>query len=73
MGFVHMHQGILVIKGWGNPNYLLNYVNKIGVDQQKARKINQIVSQMPTLGPQHDKIQTQWALDIPSERMWKRV
>jgi len=29
MGCVHTHQGILALKGWGNPNCTLNVVIKI--------------------------------------------
>jgi len=29
-----------------------------------AKKINQTLSQTSTFGPKHDKIRTQWALDI---------
>jgi hypothetical protein len=56
MGCVPTHQGILAIKGWGNPNCFLNIVKKIGEDHQKAGKINQIVSQTPTPRLEHDKI-----------------
>jgi hypothetical protein len=56
MGCVHTHQGIPTIEGWGNPNHVLNVVNKIGENNQKARKINQTLSQTSTLGPKHDKI-----------------
>jgi hypothetical protein len=30
MGCVHMHQRILAIEKWGNPNYIQNVVEKIG-------------------------------------------
>ncbi len=62
------HSRILTIEGWGNPNHVLNVVKKIGENNQMVGKINQIISQTPTLGPKHDKIQAQWALNILSER-----
>jgi len=62
------HSRILTIEGWGNPNHVLNVVKKIGENNQMVGKINQIISQMPTFGPKHDKIQAQWALNILSER-----
>jgi hypothetical protein len=68
MGCVHTPRGILTIEGWGNPNHVLNVVNKIGENNQKVGKINQTLSKMPTLEPEHDKIQAQWAADIRSEK-----
>jgi hypothetical protein len=51
-----MHQGIPAIEGWGNPNHILNVVNKIMENNQKVGKIYQTISKMPTPGPKHDKI-----------------
>jgi hypothetical protein len=47
---------ILAIKGWGNPSHVQNVVQKTEEDNQKARKTSQIISQMPTLRPKHDKM-----------------
>jgi len=63
-----MHQGIFTIEGWGNPNHILNVVNKIEENNQKARKINQTLNQTPTPGPKHDKIQTRWVSNILSKK-----
>jgi hypothetical protein len=57
MGCVHTHWGIPTIEGWGNPYHVLNVINKIRENNQSARKINQTLSQTPTPGPKHDKIQ----------------
>jgi len=40
---------------------------------QKLRKIGQTVSQTHTRGPEHNKIQTQWASDSPSKIMLEKV
>jgi len=56
MGCVHTHRGILGIEGWGNPNHVLNVVNKTKENNQKVGKINEILNQMLTFGPKHDKI-----------------
>jgi hypothetical protein len=39
MGYVHMHQRILIIEGWGNPSYIQNVVEKLEVTSQKLEKI----------------------------------
>jgi hypothetical protein len=48
-------------------------MEKIGEDNQKARKIGQIISQAPALGLEHDKIWAQWASNILSKNMLKRI
>jgi hypothetical protein len=48
-------------------------VEKFGKNNQKVGNTSRIISQTPTLGLEHDKIQTQWALDILSESMLERV
>jgi hypothetical protein len=48
-------------------------VEKIEENNQKAIKIGQVISQTFAPRPEHDKIQTQWALGIPLENMLKRV
>jgi hypothetical protein len=60
MGSVHMHWRILAIEGWRNPNYVWNTMKKIGEDNWKARKTNQVINQMLGPRPKHDKIWTQW-------------
>jgi hypothetical protein len=49
---------IPIIEGWGSPSRVQSDVEKIGGNNQKARKTNWYVSQMPTPGLEHDKI---WA------------
>lgn len=41
-------------------------------DNQKAKKVGLIINQTSTLGPEHDKIWTQWVLIIVSNNMLKR-
>jgi hypothetical protein len=48
-------------------------VKKIGEDNRKVGKISQTINQVPTLRLEHDKIQAQWALSIPSKIMLKNV
>jgi hypothetical protein len=48
-------------------------MKKIGEDNQKARKIGQIINQTFTFEPKYDKIRAQWALDIMSKNMLKKV
>ncbi len=69
MGCVHMHQGIFAIEEWGNPNYVQNVMEKFGENNQKARKTSWTISQTLTPRLEHDKIWTQWALDILLENM----
>jgi hypothetical protein len=67
MGCVHTHQGLFTIEGWGNISRIWNVVQKIGEDNQKAKKIGRVVSQMPTPGPKQDQIWAQW----PKMSHWK--
>jgi hypothetical protein len=46
------------INKWDNPSCVQNDVQKNGEHNQKVGKIGRIISQTPTLGPQHDKIRT---------------
>jgi hypothetical protein len=48
-------------------------MEKIEENNQKARKISRVINQTPTPGLEHDKIQAQWASDIPSKSMLKKV
>jgi hypothetical protein len=48
-------------------------VEKIGEDNRKVGKINQSISQARTPKLEHDKIQAQWASNIPSKSMLKRA
>ncbi len=73
MGCVHTHQGIHAIERWGSLNYIQNVVEKIREYNWKAKKTSWIVSQSPTFSPEHDKIQTQWALNVLLENMLERV
>jgi hypothetical protein len=40
MKCVHAHQKIPVIEGWGNPNHILNVINKTRENNQKDGKSN---------------------------------
>ncbi len=73
MGCVHTHQGMLAIEGWGSPNCIQSVMQKIGKDNKKTEKIGQVISQTFAPKPEHDKIQTRWALDVLSKNMLKRV
>ncbi len=73
MGCVHTHWKIFAIEGWGSPSRVWNAMKKIREDNQKAKKIGQIVNQVITLEPKHDKIWTWWALDIMSRNMLEKV
>jgi len=48
-------------------------VEKIGENNQKARKTNVVINQTFTPRPKHDKFWAQWALNIPLESMLERV
>jgi hypothetical protein len=64
---------MLAIEGWVSPSHIQSVVEKNGEDNQKARKINQVVSQAPAPRLEHDKIQARWALDNSLESMLERV
>jgi len=66
MGCVHTHSRIPTIEGWGSLSYIQSVVKNIREANRKPRKIGRVVSQLAALGSKHDKIQAQWALDIPS-------
>jgi len=40
IGCVHMHQGITIIEGWGNPSCIQNAMENIEETKQKPRKIS---------------------------------
>jgi hypothetical protein len=42
---------MLAIEGWGSPSRVQNAAEKIGKDNLKVRKTNQVVSQTPGPGP----------------------
>jgi hypothetical protein len=67
MGCVHTHWKISTIEGWGNPSCIWSVVEKIGGNFWKLEKIDRSISQTSALRPKHDKIRTQWALDISSK------
>jgi len=46
---------------------------RIKENNQNIGKTSWVVSQTPTPKPEHDKIQAQWALNIPSKSMLERV
>jgi hypothetical protein len=48
-------------------------MEKNGEDNQKVRKIGQVINQTSTQGLEHDKIWAQWASSIPSKNMLMRV
>jgi hypothetical protein len=64
---------MLEIEGWGSLSRVRNVVQKIGENNQKAKKIGRNVSQTPTLTVKHDKMQAQWALEVPLKSMLERV
>jgi hypothetical protein len=64
---------IPTIEGCGNPSHIRNVVEKIGENNQKAGKTNQVINQKPTPRLKHDKIRAPWASNIPSKSMLKRV
>jgi hypothetical protein len=66
MGCVHTHWGIPTIEGCDNPSYIWNATKKDGKNNWKA---DQVVSQAPTLGLEHDKIQAQWVSNILPKSM----
>jgi hypothetical protein len=69
MGCVHRHQRISTIEECGSPSCIWNVVEKIKEDNWKAKKIGQIISQMPTPGLKCDKIQAWWTSFILSKNM----
>jgi hypothetical protein len=73
MGCMHTHWGMCSIEGWGSPSHVQSVVQKIREDNQKVRKTSWNVSQMPTLGLEHEKIRARWALDVSSKNMLERV
>jgi hypothetical protein len=56
MGCVHTHQGMPTIEGWGSPSCIQSVVQKTEETNQKAGKINRIVSKTLAPRPEHDKI-----------------
>jgi hypothetical protein len=73
MGYVHTHQGMLAIEGWGSPSCIWSVVLKNGENNRKVGKTSQAISQAPALGPEHDKIQARWASNVSSKSMLKKV
>jgi hypothetical protein len=57
MGCVHTHQKKPTIERCDSLSYIWNVIIKIGENNQKVRKIDQIISQTPVLGLEHDIIQ----------------
>ncbi len=56
MGCVHTHWKRPTIEGCDNLNHIQSIVEKIREDNQKAKKIGQVINQTLTLGSEHDKI-----------------
>jgi len=73
MGCVHTNQGMPAIEGWGNPSYVWSVVQKTKENNPKVGKIGWVINQMPTPRLKHDKIQAQWALNVPLESMFEKV
>jgi hypothetical protein len=73
MGCVHTHQKILAIEGWGSPSCIQSTMKNTKKTIQIFGKIDQTISLTLALGPKHDRIKAQWALDILSESMLKKV
>jgi hypothetical protein len=55
------------IVGWGSPSHVQSAMEKTREDNWKARKTSWPINQVPTLGPENDKIKVQWVLDILSK------
>ncbi len=73
MGCVHTHRGMHAIDGWGGPSRVRSAMQKTKKNNWNVRKIDWVVSQALALGPEHDKIRAQWALDVLLESMLERV
>jgi hypothetical protein len=57
MGCVHTYQQKLAIERYDNLNYIRKVMKKIGENNQKVRKIDQIISWTLALSLEHDIIQ----------------
>jgi hypothetical protein len=57
MGCVHTYQQRLAIERYDNLNYIRKVMKKIGENNQKVRKIDQIISWTLALSLEHDIIQ----------------
>jgi hypothetical protein len=64
---------MFAIEKWGSPSCIQNAMQKIGKDNQKVGKIGRVISQAITIGPEHDKIRAQWALDVLSKNMLENL
>jgi hypothetical protein len=73
MGCVHTHWEMPTIEGWGNPIHIQSVVKKNGENNWKAQKIGQAISQTLTPELKHDKIQAQWASNVPLKSMLEKV
>jgi hypothetical protein len=73
MGCAHTQQKRPAIEGCDSLNRVQSVVTKIGEDNQKVGKIGRIIGQTLALRPKQDKIRTQWALNIRSKSMLKKV
>jgi len=73
MGWVCTHQGRPTIEGCGSPSYIWSVMEKIREDKWRVGKIGWAISQVPAPGPKHDNIWAQWASNISSESMLKKV
>jgi len=63
-----MCQKIPTIEGWDNPNHIRSTVKKTREDYQKVGKINLYVNQMPTFGPEHNKISSMMGFIYPTKK-----
>jgi hypothetical protein len=73
MGCVHTHWRMHAFEGWGSSSRVRSVVQKTKENNQKVRKISWAINQAPTPRPKHDKIQAQWASNVMSKSMLKRV
>jgi hypothetical protein len=73
MGCVHTHWRGPTIEGCGNLSRVWSNVEKIGENNQRVKKISQIIIQVLASRLKHNKIQALWASSIPSNNMLKRV
>jgi hypothetical protein len=61
------------IEGWGNPSHVRNVMQNPRENNQNVGKNGRVVSEMITLGLEHDKIWAQWASNVSLEGMLERV
>jgi hypothetical protein len=61
------------LKDGGNSSWICKVMKKIVDDKQNMNRTNQTVNQMLKLKFEHERMQTWWTSNIPSERMLKKI